>query len=400
MAWNNGGVDTFMSLLSDNPVYYSSEGTTIMGKEATIADLTKWGKISSYAVAGYPNDVIRIADDMIYYMGGFDGNYMSKSSGKSGSMKPGEFVTILRKINGNWVDEFTISFRRGRNQEPINIAKDLLHKALEGANTNSLDKLSEYLTDDVVQLNSSGEILIGKSNVKTSWEKLNKQFSNFHETGSVKDAIYLSDNAIFMTGSFNSTMNDKKTNEQTVNNGEVTALLVKDGNDWKYKRIVGMKRGDAAQKIMANIAGDLISSDAEALKIANQMATNSAFGYTLGTLDTDRMTKDAQFYRLDGETVTPGKATDEYYKKHFEQFSYALAVHTNEAFFVSKNIIFATGAWTVVSQEKTTGKYQDIQPGEFIYVLKNINGDWKILRSATFLRGKPANGNNLAASNN
>ena len=239
MASINGDEDGFLALLSDHPSYYPSSGEAVIGKKESLNDLQKWNNRVNAAVAGYPHDVVRISDDIIYYMGGYNGNYINKNSGSSGSMKPGEFITILKKINGKWVDDFTVAFKRGRVQEASSIAKGLFHDALEAVNEDGFEKFSRYLTDEAVQMNSTGKVLVGKPAIEKYWKESEKLMSNVHETGKVGDAIFLSDDAIFAFGSFELSGTLKKDNSKINNAGDIAALIVKDGNDWKYSRLIG-----------------------------------------------------------------------------------------------------------------------------------------------------------------
>ena len=136
------------------------------------------------------------------------------------------------------------------------------------------------------------------------------------------------------------------------------------------------------------------------MKIANKLATEASFGYTNGTLNFDRWTESGKFYAVNGNTSTPGKELNQYYADLLAKTDYSMGTHINEAIFVADDVIFATGGWTIVGRDNSTGEYLDIQPGEFIYVLKKVDDEWKILRGASFRRGKPINGNGVASSDN
>ena len=219
-------------------------------------------------------------------------------------------------------------------------------------------------------------------------KKVLSKNAHFHETAAVKDAVFLSDDALFMLSDFVVEMGEDKETANT-NNGELMALMVREDHQWKYKRIIGMQRGEKSEKNRVQQAGEFNHSDPKALKIAAQMASQTAMQHSDGTFRLDDLAAGGIYYAIDGNTYQPNQFSRKVYEQFFQENEFTLGAHVNEAFFVAEDVIYAAGTWNAVRISKLSGAYINNLPGEYVQILRKEEGEWKVERMIAFRRGKP-----------
>lgn len=348
-----------------------------------------------YAIAGNVVDAIQLADDWIYAMGHWSGNVRAKNTAAQGIIPAGEFIVLLNKKDDKWKRYRFIQMQRGESQVAEDIAKAQALQYLVAFNDQNTDELLGMMANSAIEMPADGQVYQGMKAIEKAYSEFFRVM-DAKNIVAVKDAVFLSDNAIFSMGNYKIEGKTKKDNAPITETGDYAVLMVKKGNDWKVKRLVGMRPNTVTDKLLSRSVPNLPVGDQKAFDIAAEIINDVAFRYTNGSYTASNLLPDALHFG-GGEYKTKADLTDEFYKKTFAATEVSLAARPLEAFFVADDMIYACGTWQGNVRDKQTGAYQALPPGEYIQILKNENGKWRVYRSATYHRGTLAPADALAS---